>query len=424
MPSNRVFTRSRRGLSTSFIQPPINPIFSSQPNVRVVQPNPRVDRRRPDSIAQTQPIIPAITDIQENVTCPLCAIDVTDNVDEKAVMCEQCQTWHHSDCLHLSDEEYFHLRGSSEDWICDHCRSIKANRIKWGCLEGEANISRALKDVYKEVASWRKNIFTLPRGKCGSDFLKELTRLIYLFVDKTNWERLSLPLVHIFVPLLLQKPGPKSKARECAKYLTSRLGKWSKGELDSLLIEGKEIQKRLAVKNKQKAKFKMKSICRLMLHGKVGQVAKFINNSDTISGVHKISDDIKTALAIKHPKAEQMHPDALLPLTRPLPNPVIYEQITPEVIQKCGRELKDSGGLTLVDADSWKHFLCSRAYGKQPYLLAEAISNLAKRLCIDQVHPDCLLEYTSGRLIPLDKGGRQLTVKVNLALDQLALERF
>ena len=25
-------------------------------------------------------------------------------------------------------------------------------------------------------------------------------------------------------------------------------------------------------------------------------------------------------------------------------------------------------------------------------------------MCIDQVHPDCLLEYTSGRLIPLDKG--------------------
>ena len=76
----------------------------------------------------------------------------------------------------------------------------------------------------------------------------------------------------------------------------------------------------------------------------------------------KISDEIKTALATKHPKAE-MHPDALLPLTNSLLN-VIYEQITPEVIQKCSRELKGSGGPTLVDADSLKHFLCSHAYGK------------------------------------------------------------
>ena len=99
-----------------------------------------------------------------------------------------------------------------------------------------------------------------------------------------------------------------------------------------------------------------------------------------------------------------MHPDVMLPVTRPSPNPVIYEQITAEVIQKASRELKGSGGPTLVDADTWRHFLCSRAYGKQPYNLAEAISCLAKRLCTDQIHPDCLHGFISGRLIPLDKG--------------------
>ena len=96
-----------------------------------------------------------------------------------------------------------------------------------------------------------------------------------------------------------------------------------------------------------------------MLIGKVGQASRFINNNDAITGVHKISDNIKTALANKHPKAEQMHPDVLLPVTRPSPNPVIYEQITAEVIQKSSRDLKGSGGPTLVDADSWKHFLCT-----------------------------------------------------------------
>ena len=36
--------------------------------------------------------------------------------------------------------------------------------------------------------------------------------------------------------------------------------------------------------------------------------------------------------------------------------------------------------------------------------LAEAVCGLAKRLCTENIHPDCLEEYTAGRLIPLDKG--------------------
>ena len=72
--------------------------------------------------------------------------------------------------------------------------------------------------------------------------MKELTHLIYLFVDKTKWERLALSLVHVFVPLMLQKPCQKSKARDHVKYLASRLDMWKNGELDKLFSEGKEIQ--------------------------------------------------------------------------------------------------------------------------------------------------------------------------------------
>ena len=365
--------RSRRALSSSSLRPLPTQTLPSQPTVRVVQPSPRINNVRPqNSRAQTQPIPMANVDVNENIICPICSIDVTDNADERALICDRCQTWYHSDCLYMSQNEYLNLHNSSDDWFCDHCKSIRANMIKWGCLEGETNIASVINDAYKVITSWRKNIFTLPRGKCGTNFIKELTRLIYLFVDRTKWERLSLPLVNIFVPLMLQKPGPKSKARDHAKYLAARLGKWSRGEIESLLSECKEIQKRLIQKKILKAESKMKSFCRLMLVGKVGQASKLINNDDCVSGVHKLTDDIKIALARKHPKAEPMHPNVMLPVTRPSPNPVIYEQITAEVIQKASRELKGSGGPTLVDADTWRHFLCSRAYGKQPYNLAEA----------------------------------------------------
>ena len=121
-------------------------------------------------------------------------------------------------------------------------------------------------------------------------------------------------------------------------------------------------------------------------------------------GIHKITDAIKATLADKHPKAEDPSPEVLLPVTKPSPNPVIFELITPEVIQRSCKHLSGSGGPTLVDADSWKYFTCSRAYGKLSYHLADAISGLAKRLCTENVHPESLKEYIAGRLIPLDKG--------------------
>ena len=106
----------------------------------------------------------------------------------------------------------------------------------------------------------------------------------------------------------------------------------------------------------------------------------------------------------KHHKAEDLHPGAILPITKPPPNPVIFEQITAELIQRSSQQLTGSGGPTLIDADAWKYFLCSHAFGKQTYHLAEAVSCLAKCLCTDKIHPDCLHEFVAGRLIPLDKG--------------------
>ena len=52
----------------------------------------------------------------------------------------------------------------------------------------------------------------------------------------------------------------------------------------------------------------------------------------------------------------------------------------------------------------WKYFICSKAYGKHSYHLADAISSLAKRLCTETIHPESLQDYIAGRLIPLDKG--------------------
>ena len=96
---------------------------------------------------------------------------------------------------------------------------------------------------------------------------------------------------------MLQKPSPKSKARDHVKYLTSRMELWKNGDLKKLMSECNEIQKRIRLSKKREEESKKKAFCRLMLLGKIGQACKFVDHGNTVVGVHSISDKIKQALA-------------------------------------------------------------------------------------------------------------------------------
>ena len=77
-----------------------------------------------------------------------------------------------------------------EKCFCDACRSVKVNKIIWGSMVGEELIAEKVQAVYQEMVTWKKNLFQVPRGKSGGDFIKQLTWLILPFADATKWERL------------------------------------------------------------------------------------------------------------------------------------------------------------------------------------------------------------------------------------------
>ena len=66
--------------------------------------------------------------------------------------------------------------------------------------------------------------------------------------------------------------------------------------------------------------------------------------------------------------------------------------------------MNGSGGPTLLDSDTWKDILCSKVFGNNSAELCQTIADLAKRMCTEEIHPSCLTEYNTSRLIPLDKG--------------------
>ena len=141
-----------------------------------------------------------------------------------------------------------------------------------------------------------------------------------------------------------------------------------------------------------------------MMHGKIREAARKFDNDDSIKGIHQLNDEVKEILQEKHPQARHIDQSIVLPQNNSSPESVIYEEITGELVQKMARYLKGSGEPTLVDSDIWKHFLCSKVYGRSSVDLCQAIAELAKLLCTEDIHPDCLEEFLACRLVPLDKG--------------------
>ena len=141
------------------------------------------------------------------------------------------------------------------------------DRAQWGNMTGWDEISQKLDSMYQEIVCWKLNLFEVPKGKAGKDFLIELDRLLGELTYKTNWKSLSLKLIHVFMPTMLQRPTPKSKPRQNSKFLKERLIWWSNGDLDSLLKHCSQIQKQLVKKHNEQIVNNHKAFCRLMLQG-------------------------------------------------------------------------------------------------------------------------------------------------------------
>ena len=74
----------------------------------------------------------------DDPNCPVCREEVEHG--QPGINCDRSKVWFHRSCLHMTEEMFVELESSEVEWFCMHCLSIKANKIKWGELEGEENI--------------------------------------------------------------------------------------------------------------------------------------------------------------------------------------------------------------------------------------------------------------------------------------------
>ena len=261
-----------------------------------------------------------------------------------------------------------------------------------------------IENAYDEISKWRKNKFLVPFGKTGKEFIDTLKELINKWNKGSEMGFISLKVAIVLLALCLEKPGPKSKSKDHQDCLAKRLVLWKKGEVDTLLREGRMIQRRLG--NSCRATDppnKAKIFANLVMTGQVNSALQYLSD-DQGGRFLPLSDDVMEQLKEKHPEPQGVQLEFLLFGPIEDVSDTLYHEINGDMVRDAALRTNGSGGPSGVDANGFRRILTCKSFKRSGSELCEAIANMTRRLYTDYVNPRGLEAILANRLIPLDKG--------------------
>ena len=101
----------------------------------------------------------------------------------------------------------------------------------WGNISHES-FCHTFNSVYDEIVHFRRNIFNLPSGRAGKDFIEELTFCIKRFNSNSDLNSVAFKAFMVLQTVILQKPSAASKSKEHSAAIERRLNLWRQGDLD------------------------------------------------------------------------------------------------------------------------------------------------------------------------------------------------
>ena len=136
-------------------------------------------------------------------------------------------------------------------------------------------------------------------------FITELTFWLRQFNNTSNLNSVSLKVFMVLPSLLLQKPSPRSKAKDHTECLTRRMAAWKSGDITSLIKESRHIQSKLTSSKKPRSMEDIAKIfAKLIMIGKVSAALKFLDSeSSGGGGVLELSEEVINSLKAKHPNS-------------------------------------------------------------------------------------------------------------------------
>ena len=169
-----------------------------------------------------------------------------------------------------------------------------------------------IENAYDEISKWRKNTFLVPFGKTGKEFIDTLKELINKWNNGSEMEFIALKVAIVLLALCLQKPGPKLKSKDHQDCLAKRLVLWKKGEDDTILREGRMIQRRLGDSHRATdPPNRAKIFANLVMTGQVNSALRYLSD-DQGGGILPLSDDVMEQLKEKHPEPQVVQLGSLL----------------------------------------------------------------------------------------------------------------
>ena len=232
--------------------------------------------------------------------------------------------------------------------------------------------------------------------------MKEISHWLEEFNQGTDFQSIALKVYMVLPSLLLQKPSPKSKAKEHLAILSRRIELWKKGELSELLRECRQIQTKLKSSKHRNPDDTARIFAKLVFDGKISAALKFLSD-EADSGILELTEETLRGLAEKHPEPSPVLKHSLL--FGPIDKVSTHElnAIDEQSIAKAAQLTRGSSGPSFLDADQYRHILCSRKYKHEGKELRVQMAAFGKRLATEILDPAMLQSYVACRLIPLNK---------------------
>jgi len=334
------------------------------------------------------------------------------------IMCdhqgENCFRWYHGACVDVSSAEGNLMSETGEPFVCSMCSSsptlpsytpTNPPNFLWGSsVEGKEFCER-ITSAYDIVVHWRQNLFMVPFGSAGKEFVIELSKLFDNYGSASALEGISLKAAMVMPALLLQRPHFNSKSRDHINSLHRRLKLWHDGDIQTLVNEGIIIQQRIQKfhgASSSTTSDTSRFFARLMFQGKVKAALRYMSNHSRGSFLplsSKIGEStVFNKLMRKHPPPSTDIP--LVASDTPLESchPIIFESLDDVVIRKAVLCTKGSAGPSGMDAQGWRS-LCT-SFKNASDDLCRSLASVARRISTTSL---ALQPFLNNRLIALDK---------------------
>ena len=96
--------------------------------------------------------------------------------------------------------------------------NMPKNHYKWGNYDGHL-LEKKADIIYDIIVYWNKNLFMLPTGQAGKDYIDEITWLLNAWIQDSTMKHITFKAIVVIPSLILQKPSCNSEVKDHSEAL-------------------------------------------------------------------------------------------------------------------------------------------------------------------------------------------------------------